>query len=140
MASKSLNNNNHKEHFIPPWTRLQNKQFEKALVLFDEHTPDRWQNIAKEVGNKSVEEVERHYAILLEDLGRIESGRVPIPDYKFSENMNDHAERVEAYIAISSGQHKDATKNGAQAAGSVNSKDKVIHEPYVVMTNEQTHQ
>ena len=67
---------------------MQNKQFEKALVLYDEHTRDRWQNIAKEVGNKSVEEVKRHYAILLEDLSRMESGRVPIPDYKFSENMD----------------------------------------------------
>ena len=87
MASNSLNNSNNKEHF-PSWTRLQNKQFEKALVLHDEHTRDRWQNIAKEVGNKSVEEVKRHYAILLEDLSRMESGRVPIPDYKFSENMD----------------------------------------------------
>ncbi|KAH1196694.1 Thaumatin-like protein [Glycine max] len=87
MASNSLNNSNNKEHF-PSWTRLQNKQFEKALVLYDEHTRDRWQNIAKEVGNKSVEEVKRHYAILLEDLSRMESGRVPIPDYKFSENMD----------------------------------------------------
>nr|KYP44761.1 hypothetical protein KK1_033739 [Cajanus cajan] len=92
MASNSMNNN--KEHF-PTWTRLQNKQFERALALYDEDTPDRWQNIAKEVGNKSVEEVKRHYAILLEDLSSIESGHVPIPDYDFSENMDDddHVER-----------------------------------------------
>lgn len=75
------------EHF-PSWTILQNKQFEKALALYDEDTPNRWQNIAKEVGDKSVEEVKRHYGILLEDLSGIESGRVPIPEYKFSENMD----------------------------------------------------
>ncbi|KAL2333270.1 hypothetical protein Fmac_014483 [Flemingia macrophylla] len=66
-----------------------NKQFERALALYDEGTPDRWQNIAKEVGNKTVEEVKKHYAILLEDLSSIESGRVPVPDYDFKENMDD---------------------------------------------------
>ncbi|RDX79031.1 Protein RADIALIS-like 6, partial [Mucuna pruriens] len=81
MASNSLKDNNSKEHFRSSWTRLQNKQFEKALALYDEDTPNRWQNIAKEVGDKSVKEVKRHYAILLEDLSSIESGRVPIPDY-----------------------------------------------------------
>ncbi|ESW35422.1 hypothetical protein PHAVU_001G233900 [Phaseolus vulgaris] len=81
MASNSLDMN-------PSWTRLQNKQFEKALVLYDEDTPDRWHHIAKDVGDKSVEEVKRHYAILLEDVSRIESGHIPIPQYKFSENMH----------------------------------------------------
>lgn len=87
MAANSLNMNN-KEQRYPSWTRLQNKQFEKALVLYGEERPDRWHNIAKEVGDKSVEEVKRHYAILLEDVSRIESGHVPIPEYKFSENMH----------------------------------------------------
>ncbi|KAK7387402.1 hypothetical protein VNO78_28179 [Psophocarpus tetragonolobus] len=86
MASNT-GNNDKKEHVFS-WTIQQNKQFENALVLYDEDTPDRWQNIAKEVGHKSVEEVKRHYAILLEDLINIEAGLVPIPDYKLSENMD----------------------------------------------------
>ncbi|KAL5855835.1 hypothetical protein ACOSQ4_005637 [Xanthoceras sorbifolium] len=64
------------------WTQKQNKLFEKALALYDKDTPDRWQNVAKAVGGKSVEEVKRHYEILIEDLKHIESGRVPIPKYK----------------------------------------------------------
>ncbi|KAI5402455.1 Protein RADIALIS-like 6 [Lathyrus oleraceus] len=64
------------------WTPKQNKLFEKALAKFDKDTPDRWQNVAKAVGGKSVEEVKRHYEILLEDLKHIESGHVPIPNYK----------------------------------------------------------
>ncbi|QCD98504.1 hypothetical protein DEO72_LG6g3225 [Vigna unguiculata] len=84
MASNSLNMNN-KEQRCPSWTRVQNKQFEKALVLYGEDTPDRWHNIAKEVCDKSVEEVKKHYAILLEDVSRIESGQVPIPEYKLSD-------------------------------------------------------
>ncbi|GFP85883.1 protein radialis-like 6 [Phtheirospermum japonicum] len=65
------------------WTAQENKLFEKALARFDRDTPDRWHNVARAVGGgKSVEEVKRHYEILIEDLGQIESGHVPIPNYK----------------------------------------------------------
>lgn len=74
MASGSLSST---------WTPKQNKLFEKALALYDKETPDRWQNIAKAVGGgKTVEEVKKHYEILVDDLNRIEAGRVPIPNYK----------------------------------------------------------
>lgn len=62
------------------WTPRQNKLFERALALYDRETPDRWQNVAREVG-KSVEEVKRHYEILKEDVKRIEHGQVPFPHY-----------------------------------------------------------
>ncbi|RDX62559.1 Protein RADIALIS-like 6, partial [Mucuna pruriens] len=64
------------------WTPKQNKVFEKALAKYDKDTPDRWHNVAKVVGGKSVEQVKRHYEILLEDLRHIESGHIPIPNYK----------------------------------------------------------
>ncbi|CAN4107539.1 unnamed protein product [Withania somnifera] len=74
MASSSLRSTS--------WTPHQNKLFEKALAQFDKDTPDRWQNVARAVGGgKSPEEVKRHYDILIEDLRRIESGRVPLPTY-----------------------------------------------------------
>ncbi|RZB60979.1 Protein RADIALIS-like 6 [Glycine soja] len=60
------------------WTPRQNKQFERALAKYDRETPDRWQNVANEVG-KSVEEVKRHYEILKEDIRRIERGQVAFP-------------------------------------------------------------
>ncbi|KVI01970.1 protein RADIALIS-like 1 [Cynara cardunculus var. scolymus] len=63
------------------WTAKQNKDFEEALAVFDKDTPDRWHNIAKAVGDKTAEEVKRHYEILLEDLKIIESGQVPFPNY-----------------------------------------------------------
>ncbi|KAF7809717.1 Protein RADIALIS-like 6 [Senna tora] len=62
------------------WTPRQNKLFERALALYDRETPDRWQNVAREVG-KSVDEVKRHYEILKEDVKRIEHGQVPFPHY-----------------------------------------------------------
>lgn len=63
------------------WTPRQNKKFEEALALFDKETPDRWQNIARAVG-KSVEEVKRHYDILVKDITKIESDQVPLPNYR----------------------------------------------------------
>ncbi|CAA6673231.1 unnamed protein product [Spirodela intermedia] len=67
-----------------PWTAKQNKQFERALAVFDKDTPDRWQKVAREVGGKSPDEVKRHYDDLIDDLRRIESGRVPVPNYRSS--------------------------------------------------------
>ncbi|GFY95866.1 protein RADIALIS-like 4 [Actinidia eriantha] len=64
------------------WTHKQNKKFEEALAFFDKDTPDRWQNVARAVGGKSVEEVKRHYEILEKDIMQIESDRVPLPNYR----------------------------------------------------------
>ncbi|KAH7658762.1 SANT/Myb domain-containing protein [Dioscorea alata] len=66
------------------WTAKQNKQFERALAVYDKDTPDRWQNVARAVGGKSPEEVKLHYELLLEDLKHIESGKVPFPNYRRS--------------------------------------------------------
>ncbi|XP_073026571.1 protein RADIALIS-like 3 [Primulina huaijiensis] len=73
MASRSMSS----------WTPQENKLFEKALARFDKDTPDRWQNVARAVGGgKSADEVKRHFEILMEDVRRIESGRIPIPNYR----------------------------------------------------------
>ncbi|GLT92120.1 hypothetical protein SLE2022_099740 [Rubroshorea leprosula] len=64
------------------WTPKQNKLFENALAIYDKDTPDRWINLARAVGGKSVEEVKRHYDMLVEDINQIESGQVPLPNYK----------------------------------------------------------
>ncbi|KAL3840304.1 hypothetical protein ACJIZ3_024895 [Penstemon smallii] len=58
------------------WTAKQNKLFENALAIYDKDTPDRWQNLAKAVGGKTVEEVKCHYEKLVEDIKHIERGEV----------------------------------------------------------------
>ncbi|RDY12979.1 Protein RADIALIS-like 6, partial [Mucuna pruriens] len=83
MASSSLSKQKPSDS---SWTPKQNKLFERALAKYDKDTPDRWQNVANAVGGKSVDEVKRHYEILLEDLRHIESGRVPLPKYKSTGN------------------------------------------------------
>ncbi|XP_042514825.1 protein RADIALIS-like 3 [Macadamia integrifolia] len=75
MASSSLSGSN--------WTPRQNKLFEEALARHDRDTPDRWHNIAREVGGgKTAEEVRRHYESLEHDVRSIESGQVAIPNYR----------------------------------------------------------
>ncbi|KAL8230836.1 hypothetical protein R6Q57_000614 [Mikania cordata] len=64
------------------WTPRQNKQFEDALAYYNKDSPDRWHNIARAVGGKSVEEVKRHYDILVRDIMQIESDQVPLPNYR----------------------------------------------------------
>ncbi|KAF3657103.1 Protein RADIALIS-like 1 [Capsicum annuum] len=65
------------------WTAKQNKAFERALAVYDQDTPDRWSNVAKAVGgNKTAEDVKRHYEVLIHDIMFIESGGVPFPNYK----------------------------------------------------------
>ncbi|KAM0967799.1 hypothetical protein ACFX13_016543 [Malus domestica] len=66
------------------WTARQNKLFENALAVYDKDTPDRWHNLARAVGGKSVEEVKRHYQMLVEDVSKIEAGEVPLPNYRRS--------------------------------------------------------
>uniref|UniRef100_A0A0R0EL64 Uncharacterized protein n=1 Tax=Glycine max TaxID=3847 RepID=A0A0R0EL64_SOYBN len=51
------------------WSVKDNKAFEKALAVYDKDTP-------------AVEEVKRHYELLVQDVKHIESGRVPFPNYK----------------------------------------------------------
>ncbi|CAL1355879.1 unnamed protein product [Linum trigynum] len=65
------------------WTTWQNKLFENALAVFDKDTPDRWQNIAKAVGDgKTVDDIKRHYDDLVEDIRMIEAGEIPLPNYR----------------------------------------------------------
>ncbi|KAJ0754814.1 putative transcription factor MYB-related family [Helianthus annuus] len=57
-----------------PWTPRQNMQLEQALAAYNRDSPNRWQNIARAVEGKSVEEVKRHYDTLVTEIIQIERG------------------------------------------------------------------
>ncbi|KAJ6690201.1 hypothetical protein OIU85_006479 [Salix viminalis] len=63
------------------WTKEENKRFERALAIFDEHGPDRWLKVAAMIPGKTVNDVIEQYKKLEEDVDDIESGRVPVPGY-----------------------------------------------------------
>ncbi|KAK4779178.1 hypothetical protein SAY86_006706 [Trapa natans] len=64
------------------WTHKQDKLFERAIALYDKDTPERWHNVARAVGGKTAEEVKRHYDVLLQDLMHIQTGQIPLPNYR----------------------------------------------------------
>ncbi|KAF9620520.1 hypothetical protein IFM89_013141 [Coptis chinensis] len=65
------------------WTFKQNKLFEHAIAMYDQNTPDRWYHVARVIGGgKSVEDIKKHYEILVEDIKKIEAGLIPLPDYE----------------------------------------------------------
>ncbi|CDP02018.1 unnamed protein product [Coffea canephora] len=70
------------------WTKEQNKVFETALAIYDKDTPDRWHNVAKAVGGKTVEEVKMQYQLLVNDVALIEADKFPLPPYKSSPSRN----------------------------------------------------
>lgn len=63
------------------WTWEEDKQFEDCLVEFAEDSAERWERIAARLGTKSAAEVERHYALLLDDVVAIDAGRIEPPAY-----------------------------------------------------------
>ena len=63
------------------WTKEENKQFESALAIFDEKTPDRWVKIAGMIPGKTVFDVFKQYKELEDDVSNIEAGLVEVPGY-----------------------------------------------------------
>ncbi|XP_038684054.1 transcription factor DIVARICATA-like isoform X2 [Tripterygium wilfordii] len=63
------------------WTAEENKQFEKALALYDTDTPDRWLKVAAMIPGKTVDDVKKQYKELEDDVSDIEAGLIPIPGY-----------------------------------------------------------
>ncbi|XP_072988044.1 transcription factor SRM1-like [Typha latifolia] len=63
------------------WNRDQEKAFENALVIHPEGCINRWEKITQAVPGKTEEEIKLHYSLLVEDIDRIESDHVPLPNY-----------------------------------------------------------
>nr|UKB40126.1 MYB transcription factor [Anemonopsis macrophylla] len=78
------------------WTQQENKLFENALAIYDNDTPDRWQNVAAMIPGKSVVDVFNQYKELENDVSDIEAGLIPIPGYTTSsftlEWMSEHGD------------------------------------------------
>lgn len=72
------------ESVVATWSREEEKAFENAIALHcveEEITEDQWNKMASLVPSKALEEVKKHYQILLEDVKAIENGQVPLPRY-----------------------------------------------------------
>ncbi|KAL6182931.1 hypothetical protein ACLB2K_044343 [Fragaria x ananassa] len=65
------------------WSREEDKAFENAIALhwIEDDEEGSWDKIASLVPTKSMEELKRHYQMLVDDVGAIESGNIPVPSY-----------------------------------------------------------
>nr|WQQ41714.1 MYB26 protein [Camellia japonica] len=82
------------------WTKLEDKVFEQALVMFPEEMAKRWEMIAEQIPGKSAEEVRAHYEALVHDVLEIDSGRVELPSY--SDDWWDEPESTPSQISFGS--------------------------------------
>ncbi|XP_047340096.1 transcription factor SRM1-like [Impatiens glandulifera] len=88
----SAEHHNH-GRFTSSWNSVENKVFEQALAKYSEDHGDsagRWANIAAQVPGKSMEEIKRHYDLLIDDVRRIEAGFIPLPNYELSIHEEDN--------------------------------------------------
>ncbi|CDY60235.1 BnaA03g55780D [Brassica napus] len=74
------------------WSREDDIAFERALASYTDESEEKWEKIAADVPGKSVEQIKEHYEVLVEDVGRIESGCVPLPDYGSPEGSNGYGD------------------------------------------------
>ncbi|NP_001314751.1 uncharacterized protein [Zea mays] len=62
-----------------PWSKEENKMFESALVMWPEHTPERWALVAAQLHGRTPREAWEHYEALVADIALIERGGVDVP-------------------------------------------------------------
>jgi hypothetical protein len=62
-----------------PWSKAEDKVFESALVLWPDHTPDRWAMVAAQLPGRTPREAWEHYEALVADVDLIERGAVDVP-------------------------------------------------------------
>ncbi|KAH7561260.1 hypothetical protein ACOSP7_016075 [Xanthoceras sorbifolium] len=77
-----IHNSHFDSAFSSSWSRHEDKLFERALVLFPEETPERWEKIASQVPGRTSVEVQKRYEDLVRDLREIDSGLVELPSYE----------------------------------------------------------
>lgn len=67
---------------LASWTREEEKAFENAIATHSiDNSNEQWDKVASMVPTKSIEEIKQHYELLVEDVGAIEAGKVPLPNY-----------------------------------------------------------
>ncbi|XP_073002768.1 transcription factor DIVARICATA-like [Typha latifolia] len=80
------------------WSKREDKQFENALVIYPDGTPNRWSLIADQVPGRTQGEVWERYRTLLADLEMIEKGAVEIPPYADDGREEEEEEEEERSI------------------------------------------
>ncbi|GJN40335.1 hypothetical protein PR202_gb29540 [Eleusine coracana subsp. coracana] len=108
------------------WTREEDKAFENAVAKAaappaDGPPDESWFSaLAASLPSRTAEEVRRHYEALVEDVGAIDAGRVPLPRYAGDESAapSDGAAAASAPKDGGGGHRRDERKGGVDAGKS----------------------
>ncbi|OVA05035.1 SANT/Myb domain [Macleaya cordata] len=85
------------------WSREEDKTFENAIATTHSMMNNNrwyWEKISLTVQSKSIDEVRKHYEILVEDINAIEAGLVPLPRYLGEDEDEDEDEDEEGNLLI----------------------------------------
>ncbi|KAJ8752318.1 hypothetical protein K2173_003954 [Erythroxylum novogranatense] len=77
------------------WSRDEEKAFENGIAMHwvdGDPSEEHWGKIASMVPSKSLEELKHHYRELVEDVGAIEAGTIPLPIYVGEEPTSSSTE------------------------------------------------
>ncbi|KAK4350001.1 hypothetical protein RND71_029314 [Anisodus tanguticus] len=75
------------------WSRDEEKAFENAIAMHWIEGPEQqWEKISSMVPTKTIDEIKRHYQLLVDDVAAIEAAQVPIPNYKGEEASSSNKE------------------------------------------------
>lgn len=65
------------------WSREEEKSFENAIAMhwIEDCKEQQWEKIGSMVPTKSIQQLQQHYQLLVEDVNAIEAGLIPLPNY-----------------------------------------------------------
>ncbi|OIT05325.1 PREDICTED: transcription factor DIVARICATA-like [Nicotiana attenuata] len=64
------------------WSKEEEKAFENAIAMhWVEDSEQQWEKFAAVVPTKTIDEIKRHYQLLVDDVAAIDAGHVPLPNY-----------------------------------------------------------
>ncbi|XP_050227173.1 transcription factor SRM1-like [Mercurialis annua] len=95
------------------WSRGEDKLFERALVLFPDETPRRWEKIATQLPGKTWFDVKKHYDDLVYDVEEIDSGRVEPPSYgddQFNSSWGSESGTSQVWFGSNKGKEKESSE------------------------------
>lgn len=103
------------------WSKEEEKAFENAIAMHwkekqegeeEEDSIEQWDKIASMVPSKSMEELKRHFQMLLDDINAIEAGHIPVPNYAVDDN--GHNPSKDSHHVVSGSEKR---LNGNSSAG-----------------------